>query len=101
MPYIIYLVQYIRNAAAVLKPAPARDDANVAEEVACVVPWHADGDNVRLSLYRLLQLQDGQVVLKGGRLVVLVDDHPFYLKKRALKERKKERKRGGTQQFKH
>ncbi len=34
-----------------------------------------------LSLDGLLQLQDGQVVLEGGRLVVLVDDHPFHLEK--------------------
>ena len=70
----------IGHAAAVLEAAPAGDDAGAAQEVARVVPGHADGDDVGLPLNGLLQLQNGQVVLKGGRLVVLVYHHPFHLR---------------------
>ena len=73
-------MENIGDAAAIFQAAPARDDAHAAQKVAGVVPRHADGDDVRLALYGLLQLQNGQVILKGGRLVVLVNHHPFHLK---------------------
>ena len=66
----------------VLEAAPARDDAHPAEEALLapgVCPGHADGHHVRLPLYRALQLQDRDVVLEGGRLVVLVDHHSLHL----------------------
>ncbi len=76
------LVQNIWHTATVLQAAPARHNAHAAKEVPGVVTWHADGNYVWLSLDGLLQLQEGQIVLKGGRLVVLVDDHTFHLANR-------------------
>ena len=44
-------------------------------------PWHTNGDNVGLSLDRVFQFEDRDVILKGRRLVVLVDHHAFHLNK--------------------
>ena len=68
----------------VLEAAPAGDYPHPAEESLLapgpgVCPGHADGHHVRLPLYRALQLQDRDVVLEGGRLVVLVDHHSLHL----------------------
>ena len=45
-------------------------------------PWHTNGDNVGLSLDRVFQFEDRDVVFKGRRLVVLVDHHAFHLNKK-------------------
>ena len=44
-------------------------------------PWHTNGDNVGLSLDWVFQFEDRDIVLKGRRLVVLVDHHAFHLNK--------------------
>ena len=48
-------------------------------------PWHTNGDNVGLSLDRVFQFEDRDVVLKGRRLVVLVNHHAFHLNKKISK----------------
>ena len=48
-------------------------------------PWHTDRDNVGLSLDRVFQFEDRDVILKGRRLVVLVDHHAFHLNKNISK----------------
>ena len=47
-------------------------------------PWHTNGDNVGLSLDRVFQFEDRDIILKGRRLVVLVDHHAFHLNKKIL-----------------
>ena len=60
------------------KTSPPGDDSRLALELVCEFR-HADGHDVGLPLDVGLQLEDGDVVLEGGRLVVLVDHHPLHL----------------------
>ena len=69
----------VGHAAAIFQPAPAGHNAHAPQKVPGIVARHTDGVHVGLALDGLLQLQDGQVVLKVGRLVVLVDHHPLHL----------------------
>ena len=44
-----------------------------------ILPGHTDGDNMRLPLNGVFEFKNRDVVLKGGRLVVLVNHHAFHL----------------------
>lgn len=87
----------IKMKPTILKSSPASDDAHSLQELLVVVPdinqdddgraviiililpGHTDGDNMRLPLNWVFEFKNGDVVLKGGRLVVLVHHHTFHL----------------------